>query len=104
VAVEVPAIVNQMGIQPIRVEPLPNKVMLECIYPDWLEMERTLEALLSGDKSMLLFGVLQSHQTRSYEQAEKALEALLDIEPNEPMAFVEDIHDHYQWPENWELG
>ncbi|MFN2110575.1 MAG: alpha-glucosidase/alpha-galactosidase [Anaerolineae bacterium] len=104
VAVEVPAVVNRMGIQPIRVEPLPNKVMLECIYPDWLEMERTLEALLSGDKSMLLFGVLQSHQTRSYDQAVDVFNALFDIEPNEPMAYIEDIHDHYAWPENWELG
>ncbi|HQE92170.1 MAG TPA: alpha-glucosidase/alpha-galactosidase [Anaerolineae bacterium] len=103
VAVEVPAIVNRIGIQPLRVEPLPNKIMLECIYPDWLEMERTLEALLSGDKSMLLFGVLQSHQTRSYDQALETFEALFNIEPNEPMAYVEDIHDHYAWPENWEL-
>jgi alpha-galactosidase len=103
VAVEVPAIVNQMGIQPVRVEPLPHKLMIECIYPDWLEMEHGLEALLSGDKSMLLFGVLQSHQTRSYDQAVKVMEALIDIEPNEPMAYVEDIHDHYQWPENWNL-
>ena len=103
VAVEVPAIVNQMGIQPIRVEPLPAKIMLECILPDWLEMEHTLEALLSGDKSMLLYGVLHSHQTRTYEQAVKVMEALIDMEPNEPMAYVEDIHDHYQWPENWDL-
>ena len=36
VAVEVPAIVNQKGIQPLRVEPLPPKIMLECIYPDWV--------------------------------------------------------------------
>ncbi|HOT89988.1 MAG TPA: alpha-glucosidase/alpha-galactosidase [Anaerolineae bacterium] len=103
VAVEVPAIVNRMGIQPLRVDPLPNKIMLECIYPDWLEMERTLEALLSGDKSMLLFGILQSHQTRSYDQAVEVLEALFNIEPNEPMAYIEDIHDHYAWPENWDL-
>jgi alpha-galactosidase len=98
VAVEVPAVVNRLGIQPIRVEPLPAKVMLECIYPDWLEMEQGLEALLTGDKSMMLYGVLQSHQTKSYEQATAMLEALFDIEPNEPMAYIEDIHDHYDWP------
>jgi alpha-galactosidase len=103
VAVEVPALVNRMGIQPLHVEPLPNKVMLECILPDWLEMEQTLEALLSGDRSMLLYGVLQSHQTRTYEQAAEVLEALFKIEPNEPMAYIEDIHDHYRWPENWDL-
>jgi len=101
VAVEVPAIVNRKGIQPLRVDPLPNKVMLECIYPDWLGMERTLEALLTGDMSMMLFGILDTHQTRSYDQAMKVLDALLHIEPNEPMAYVEEIHEHYRWPENW---
>ena len=101
VAVEVPAIVNKNGIQPLRVEPLPRKVMLECIYPDWLSMERTLEALKSGDKSMLLYGILDSHQTRSYDQAVEMLEALLAMEPNEPMAYIEDINDHYKWPGNW---
>ncbi len=103
VAVEVPAVVNQMGIQPIRVAPLPRKVMLECIYPDWLEMEQTLEALRSGDKSMMLYGVLQSHQTKNYDQAKEVFEALFDIEPNEPMAYIEDIHEHYHWPKNWNL-
>ena len=101
VAVEVPAIVNKKGIQPISVEPLPRKVMLECIYPDWLGMERTLEALKSGDKSMLLYGILDNHQTRSYDQAVDVLEALFEIEPNEPMAYVEDINDHYKWPDIW---
>ena len=104
VAVEVPAIVNKNGIQPLRVEPLPRKVLLECIYPDWLSMERTLEALKSGDKSMLLYGILESHQTRSYDQAMEMLEALLAMEPNEPMAYIEDINDHYQWPSNWGKG
>lgn len=101
VAVEVPAIVNKKGIQPIRVQPLPRKVMLECIYPDWLSMERTLEAIKSGDKSILLYSILDSHQTRSYDQAVEVLEALFDIEPNEPMAYIEDIKDHYKWPKNW---
>lgn len=101
VAVEVPAIVNKKGIQPLRVEPLPRKILLECIYPDWLSMERTLEALLPGDMSMMLFGILDSHQTGSYEQATEVLEALLHIEPNAPMAHVEEIGEHYQWPKNW---
>ncbi len=61
-------------------------------------MECTLETLLSGDKSMMLFQVLESHQTRTYEQAVNVLDALFDIEPKEPMAHVEDIHEHYQWP------
>ncbi len=103
VAVEVPARVSKKGIQPICVGELPPKIMLECIYPDWLDAERTLEALLSGDKSMLLYGILQSHQTRSYDQAVETLEAIMHIEPNEPMAYIEDINDHYAWPETWDL-
>jgi len=101
VAVEVPAIVNKKGIQPLRVQPLPPKVMLECIYPVWLSMERTLEALKSGDKSMLLYGILDNHQTRTYDQAIEMLEALLNIEPNEPMAYIENVNEHYSWPSNW---
>ncbi len=103
VAVEVPAIVNKKGIQPLRVQPLPHKIMLECIYPDWLRMERTLEALKQGDKSMLLYGILDNHQTRSYDQAMEVLEALLSIESNAPMANMEDINEHYKWPSHWKL-
>ena len=101
VAVEVPAIVNKKGIQPLRMPPLPKKIMLECILPHWLNMEHGLEALLSGDKSMMLYGVLKSPETSSYEQAVETLETMFDLEPNEPMAHLEDIHDHYKWPKNW---
>jgi len=92
VAVEVPAVVNIKGIQPIRVHPLPKKIMLECIYPDWLNMERTLEALLTGDRSMLLFEALESHQTRSYDQAVEVLEATLALEHNQAM------NAHFKYP------
>lgn len=102
VAVEVPAVVNRMGIQPLRVPPLPNKIMLECVLPGWLRMERTLEALKSGDKSMLLYSILDSHQTHSYGQAADVLDALFAIDPNEPMAYVEDINQRYSWPANWQ--
>jgi alpha-galactosidase len=101
VVAEVPAVVNKKGIQPLCVGSLPPKIMLEQIYPDWLRTEQTLEALKSGDKSMLLWGILSSHQTRSYDQALQMLEALLAMEPNEPMHYVEDINDHYKWPDIW---
>jgi alpha-galactosidase len=101
VAVEVPAVVNKMGIQPLRVGALPPKVMLERIYPTWLSMERNLEAFRSGDKSMLLYGILDSHQTRSYDQAVELLEALLAMPKTEPMAYVVDINEHFKYPDNW---
>ena len=95
VVVEVPAIVNQKGIYPLHVGALPPKVMLECILPDWLEMERTLLAFNSGDRSMLLYQVLESHQTHSYEQAEAALNDLMSMPGHEEMA------RHYRFPEGW---
>jgi alpha-galactosidase len=101
VAVEVPALADRRGIQPLAVGALPPKVMIEQIYPDWLEMEHTLEALRSGDKSMLLWGVLNSHQTRSYDQAVEITDALLAMPPTETMAYLEDVNLHYRWPKNW---
>ena len=92
VVVEVPAIVNKKGIQPIRVEPLPPKVLLECILPDWLDMERMLLAFKTGDRSMLLWNALQSHQTRSYEQGLAVLEDLLSMPGDEEM------NQHYRFP------
>jgi len=83
VAVEVPAIVNVKGIQPLRVKPLPQKIMLEQILPEWLEMERSLLAFKTRDRSILLYGVLQNHQTRSYQEAFSALEEVLNAPGNE---------------------
>lgn len=90
VVVEVPAIVNKMGIQPLRVPPLPAKIMLEQILPEWLEMERELLAYTTGDRSMLLYAALESHQTRSYDQAVAVLEELL------AMPGHEEMDAHYQ--------
>jgi alpha-galactosidase len=95
VVVEVPAVVNQKGIQPLRVHPLPPKIMLEQILPEVLDMERELLAFKTGDRSMLLWNVLHSPQTRSYEQAVAVLDDLLSAEGHEEMA------EHYRWPKNW---
>ncbi|NJN83048.1 MAG: alpha-glucosidase/alpha-galactosidase [Caldilineaceae bacterium] len=77
VVVEVPAVVNMKGIQPLRVPPLPAKIMLEQILPEWLEMERELLAYRTGDRSMLLYNALESHQTHAYDQAAAVLDDLL---------------------------
>lgn len=93
VVVEVPALVNKKGIQPIRVEPLPEKIMYEQILPEWLDMERELLAFHSGDRTMLLWNVLESQQTQSYDQAVGVLEELLAMSGHEAM------NEHYQYPE-----
>lgn len=95
VVVEVPAVVNRKGIQPLHVTPLPKKLMLEQIMPDWLHMERQLEAFHSSDRSMLLWQVLESHQTRSYDQAVTVLEDLLSMQGNKEM------NEAFKYPENW---
>lgn len=59
--------------------------MLEHILPEWLDMERELEAFKTGDRSMLLWNVLDGQQTRTYDQAAAVLEELLDMEGNEDM-------------------
>ena len=99
VAVEVRAVVDGKGIQPLQpVDGLPPKIMYECILPEWLQMERELLALKSGDRSMLLWNVLDNHQTRSYGQGVDVLEELLGLEFNGGMGA------HYSWPSIWETA
>ena len=95
VVVEVPAIVNQKGIQPLRVGSLPRKIMLEQILPNWLEMERQLLAIETGDRSILLWNRLHDGRTHSYEQACAFLEDLLD------QSYNQEMNAHYHWPANW---
>jgi alpha-galactosidase len=95
VVVELPAVINQMGIQTLHVGALPPKIMYEQILPEWLEMERDLESFKTSDRSMLLYNVLDSKQTRSYEHAVEVLEDLLGMEGHEEMA------RHYRFPEKW---
>jgi len=101
VVVEVPAIVNQKGIQPVCVGSLPPKVMIEQILPDWLETERELLAFKTGDRSMLLYGILNNHQTKSYDAAVAVLEELLNMDE---VKEVEDwekmvrISDYFKYP------
>jgi alpha-galactosidase len=95
VVVEVPAIVNNKGIQPLRVPPLPPKIMLEMILPEVLDMEHELLAFKTGDRSMLLWSVLNSPQTRSYDQAVAVLDELLAMPGNAELA------SRFRWPEGW---
>ena len=101
VVVEVPAIVNQKGIQPVRVPKLPAKIMIERIYPDWLEMERELLAFKTGDQSAMLYGVLDHHQTRSYDQAVAMLDEMLnlpEVKEIEDWEGMKRISEHFKYP------
>lgn len=100
VVVEVPAIVNIKGIQPIRVDPLPEKVMLGHVLPEWLEMERDLYTFMTGDRSLILFDLLQNHQTRSYQDAVNLLNETLKMEFHQDYTeyFGEHIDAFFGWP------
>jgi alpha-galactosidase len=97
VVVELPAIVNKKGIQPLMVGSLPPKILYEQILPEWLDMERELLAFKTGDRSMLLWNVLDSPQTSSYDQAVDVLNDLLEMPGHEEMA------EHYHYGEKMGL-
>jgi alpha-galactosidase len=95
VVVEVPAVIDVKGIQPLSVGAMPRKLVLEHVLPEWLGVEQQLEAFKTGDRSMLLWSVLESHQTRSYDQGVDVLEELMAMDR------LGDIADFFQYPSNW---
>lgn len=84
--VEVPAIVDGMGIRPSFVGKLPQSVMLGTIWPQWLAMERRLAGFRNHDKRYLLQVLLSEQRTRSWEHAEAVLDAIMRMPGNEGMA------------------
>ena len=98
IVVEIPAVVNKEGIHRIHVEPLPPKIMLTQILPLVLSLERTLLALKTGDRSLLLWEMLDANETRSYAQAEEALEAILGQD------FHREMNDYFRWPKGWDAN
>jgi alpha-galactosidase len=79
VAVEVSAVVNAHGVQPIRPEPLPRKLLNHVLVPKILEMELNLEVFQTGDPRAWVHQLLLDHRTRDPEQAVTALAAVLDL-------------------------
>ncbi len=92
VVIETRAYIDATGIHPVKPSPLPAKIMLEHVLPEILDVERDLLAFSSGDRSMLLWGILNAPQTRSYEQAVAVLDELLALEGHESLAA------HFRWP------
>lgn len=82
VVVEVPALIDGKGIRPLAVGRLPDRIMLGVMWPRWLRMERTLAAYLTGDRRYLMQSLLHDHRTRTWEQAEEALDALMGMPHN----------------------
>ena len=83
VVVEVPAVINRAGVFPLRVDPLPAKIMYEHVLPEWLQMERDLLAFQTGDRTQLVWNALHADQTRSYEQAMSMLDEVMKMPGHE---------------------
>jgi alpha-galactosidase len=101
VVTEGPAIVNQKGIQRVHVGKLPDKIMLECILPEWLEMERDLLAFKTGDRSMLLYNVLEYHETKDYDTGVALLEDLMsmpEVRAVEEWEKMKPVSEAYTYP------
>ncbi len=86
VVVEVPAIVNKMGIRGIQVGKLPKNLLMQVLWPRMLEMEKNIELAMSSDKRLLLGMILNDHRTQSLEQAEAVMEEILSLPFNREMA------------------
>ena len=95
VVAEMPGYIDKGGIHRIHVNPLPKKIMLEVIQPMILSMECELEAFLTGDRDMLLDGMLMVNtyqaggHTVSYEQAKAYMEEML------AQPYNQDIAEHF---------
>jgi alpha-galactosidase len=98
---EGPAIVNQKGIQRVHVGALPPKIMLECIMPEWLDAERELLAFTTGDLSMLLYDLLQDHQTKNFDSAVALLAEQMnmpEVKAIEEWEKMKPVSKHYKYP------
>jgi len=104
VVVEVPAHIDAQGVHIKDFTQLPQNILLNHVQPEWLEMERDLYAFKSGDKTMLLWQLLNEHQTKNYDLAVSLLEELIthhevaEVEDFENFSEAERIANYYQYP------
>lgn len=89
VVVEVPAMVDGRGIHPEPIEDIPKRLMDMVLIPRMLRMEWALEALISGDREVLLEILVRDPRTKSVEQAEAAIENILSL------PFNHEMKEHY---------
>jgi len=86
VAVEIPARVDAKGVHRENTWRLPKKIINMVMMPRMMRMEWALEAFLEGGRDLLVEWLMFDPRTRSDEQAEQAIDALLSIPENREMA------------------
>ncbi|MBE3579131.1 MAG: alpha-glucosidase/alpha-galactosidase [Caldanaerobacter subterraneus] len=86
VVVEVPAVVDNEGIHPEKIEPkLPERVIKYYLKPRIMRMEMAVEAFLKGDINIIKELLYRDPRTQSDEQVEKVIEEILSLPENEEM-------------------
>jgi len=78
VVVEVPATCSIRGVQPYQVGKLPDKLMVNWMWPRLNRAERLISLATDPDASTLLAMILDDHRTSSYEQAVRFMRAALE--------------------------
>jgi len=85
VAVEVPAFIDGKGVHRIGVSRLPKRIVNYVLYPRLVRLEWSLEAFLEGGRDLLFNWLVVDPRTKSNEQVEKTINALMSIPENEEM-------------------
>lgn len=86
VAVEAPAQVDGKGIHRIPIGSLPKRIMKHVIYPRIMRMEWAVEAYTEGGRNSLFEWLIVDPRTKSTEQVEQVIDAILSLPRNQEMA------------------
>jgi alpha-galactosidase len=99
VVVEGKALVDASGAKLLHVGKLPDKLMHLVLGPRIAKAERELAAFMTGDYDLLVGTLLiDDHRTRSLEQAERYLDAMLALPWNA------DLRERFTKPQRKPLG
>ncbi len=90
IAVEIPTLVSKRGIQGIQTHKLPEPILAYALRDRVAPVEMELLAYETGDKKLLRQLILMDPYTRSEQQAEAFLDAILAL------PYHEEMRTHYR--------
>jgi len=88
VLVEIPVMASARGLQGIKQNPLPQRILDNILYPRMRTMNNLHEAYRNRDRSALVLELTHDNRTRSYEQAKTLVDELL----SQPWNKEADMH------------
>jgi alpha-galactosidase len=88
--VEVPALVSSRGVQPLPTSALPGPILAHLLADRVAPVEIELAAFAKGSRTLLIDLLMMDPWTRSRDQAEKLLDAILAL------PYHEEMRKHYR--------